>query len=34
MCLGMQCAVVEYAQNELNLPNASSTEVVNTENSY
>lgn len=27
ICLGMQCAVVEYAQNELNLPNASSTEV-------
>ncbi len=27
ICLGMQCAVVEFARNVLNLPNASSTEV-------
>ncbi len=27
ICLGMQCAVVEYAKNVLNLPCASSTEV-------
>ena len=27
ICLGMQCAVVEFAQNVLNLPQAASTEV-------
>ncbi len=27
ICLGMQCAVVEYARNVMNLPNASSTEM-------
>ena len=33
ICLGMQCAVVEYAKNVLKLPFASSTEVQpNTEN--
>ena len=27
ICLGMQCAVVEFARNVLNLPNAHSTEM-------
>jgi CTP synthase len=33
ICLGMQCAVVEFAKNVLHLPDAASTEVdTNTEN--
>lgn len=29
ICLGMQCAVIEFARNVLNLPNANSTEFDN-----
>ncbi|MGM0549285.1 MAG: CTP synthase [Bacillota bacterium] len=31
ICLGMQCAVIEYARNELNLENANSSEFDQTE---
>jgi len=27
VCLGMQCAVIEFARNVLNMPTANSTEV-------